>query len=99
MTRIYALQECIEACADIGNHIIAAEGYRRAEDYKDIFTVLGENRMVGRRLQTRLEEMAKFRNILVHRYAVVQTSRLYQSLQQDIADIEDFVRAVLKYLG
>ncbi len=92
----HALQECIEASVDIGNHIIAAEGFRRAEDYRDIFTVIGENKLVSSGLQARLGEMAQFST--VHRYAEVQTRRLYDLLQRDIADIEEFVRAVLVYL-
>ena len=94
----HALQECIEASVDIGNHIIAAEGFRRAEDYRDIFTVIGENKLVSSGLQARLGEMAQFRNVLVHRYAEIQTRRLYDLLQRDIADIEEFVRVVLNYL-
>ena len=32
----HSLQESIEACLDIGSHIIAEKGFRRADDYKDI---------------------------------------------------------------
>jgi uncharacterized protein YutE (UPF0331/DUF86 family) len=38
----HSLQESIEACLDIGSHIIAEKGFRRGDDYKDIFNVLEE---------------------------------------------------------
>lgn len=34
----YYLQTAIEACIDIGNHIISSEGYRPPKDYRDVFT-------------------------------------------------------------
>ncbi len=36
----HSLQEAIEACLDIGSHIIAEKGFRRPDDYKDIYKVL-----------------------------------------------------------
>jgi len=33
----HSLQEAIEACLDIGSHIIAEKGFRRPEDYREIF--------------------------------------------------------------
>lgn len=41
----HSLQEAIEACLDIGSHIIAEKSFRRPEDYKDIFKVLEEERI------------------------------------------------------
>ena len=63
----HSLQEAIEACLDIANHIIAAEGFPRAEEYGQFFT-------------TRLVEMAKFRNLLVHRYSLVDSKELHKIL-------------------
>ncbi len=65
----HSLQEAIEACLDIGNHIIAEKGFRRAEDYKDIFRVLEEEKIIDSGLSSKLQEMAQFRNLLVHSIA------------------------------
>ena len=53
----HALQESIEACLDVGSHIIAEKGFRRAEDYKDIYKVLEEG-IIDPVLSTKLQEMA-----------------------------------------
>lgn len=36
------LHLAVEACLDIGQHIIAQEGFRMPEDNKDVFVVLSE---------------------------------------------------------
>ena len=54
----HALQESIEACLDVGSHIIAEKGFRRAEDYKDIYKVLEEEGIIDPVLSTKLQEMA-----------------------------------------
>lgn len=61
----HSLQESIEACLDIGNYIIAEKGFRRAEDYKDIFKVLEEEKILGDLLSEKLQEMAQFRNLQI----------------------------------
>ncbi len=61
----HSLQEAIEACLDIGSHIIAEKGFRRAEDYKDIYKVLEEEGIIDPVLSAKLQEMAQFRNLLV----------------------------------
>jgi uncharacterized protein YutE (UPF0331/DUF86 family) len=94
----HALLESIEACFDIANHIISAFDFRRPLSYSDAFEVLKENRIIDEKLAERLKEMAKFRNFLVHRYAFVQKEKLVEIVKQDIKDIEEFVRIVLKLI-
>jgi len=66
--------------------------------YSDAFEVLKENRIIDDKLAGRLKEMAKFRNFLVHRYAFVQKEKLVEIVKQDIKDIEEFVRIVLRLI-
>lgn len=92
----HALLESVEACADIANHIISTKGFRRPSDYSDIFAVLEENKIVNGSLSNRLQEMVKFRNVLVHRYAVVSMAQLFKIAKEDIKDIVEFVKVILK---
>ncbi|HJW83292.1 MAG TPA: DUF86 domain-containing protein, partial [Anaerolineae bacterium] len=62
------LQLCIESCIDVTNHIISAMRYRAPRDYADAFAVLAENQVVPDELLTRLQAMARFRNLIVHLY-------------------------------
>ncbi len=95
----HSLQESIEACLDIGSHIIAEKGFRRAEDYKDIYNVLEEERIITPVLSSKLQEMAKFRNLLVHRYGKIDTKRIFIIMSEDINDIKQFVNTILKYIS
>ncbi|HEX7628577.1 MAG TPA: DUF86 domain-containing protein [Candidatus Methanoperedens sp.] len=95
----HSLQESIEACLDIGSHIIAEKGFRRAEDYKDIYSVLEEERIIDQGLSAKLQEMAQFRNLLVHRYGKIDTKRIFIIMSEDINDIKQFVNTILKYIS
>ncbi len=95
----HSLQEAIEACLDIGSHIIAEKGFRRAEDYKDIYKVLEEEGIIYPVLSEKLQEMAQFRNLLVHRYGKIDTKRIFIIMSGDVNDIRQFVKIVLKYIS
>ena len=92
----HALLESIEACFDIANHIISVFDFRRPTSYSDAFEVLKENGMIDENLAERLEEIAKFRNFLVHRYAFIRKEKLVEIVTHDIKDIEEFEKVVLK---
>lgn len=93
------MQESIEACLDIGSHIIAEKGFRRAEDYKDIYKVLEEEGIIEPVLSAKLQEMAQFRNLLVHKYGKIDTKRVFVIMSEDLKDIQDFVKKILKYVS
>lgn len=95
----HALQESIEACLDIGSHIIAEKGFRRAEDYKDIYKILEEEGVIDPVLSEKLQEMAQFRNLLVHKYGKIDTKRVFVIMSEDLKDIQDFVKKILKYVS
>ncbi len=92
----HALQESIEACLDIGNHIIARKGFRRPDDYKGIFTILKEEKILEEDLANNLVEMAKFRNLLVHMYGDVDNKQLFSILQNNLNDLRGFIKAMLR---
>lgn len=47
----------------------------------------------------RLQQMARFRDLLVHLYAEVDNVQVYESLQTDPGDFETFVGYVLDFLA
>jgi len=94
----HSLQEAVEACLDMGNYIIAEKGFRRAEDYSEVFKVLEEEGLIAPELSNRLQEMAKFRNLLVHRYGEIELKRLFIFIKEDLGDIERYVTKILEFL-
>lgn len=85
-----ALLEAIEAALDAANHVIAAEGYRRAEGYADLVSVLEEEGLLEEALAERVRGMARFRNLLVHRYGALERKRVWQIVVEDRSDIASF---------
>lgn len=67
-------------------------------DYSDVFVVLEENNIIKRNFSHRLQEMAKFRNVLVHRYTMVDRDKLGKIAKEDLKDITEFVKMILKLI-
>ncbi len=91
----YYLQVSIECCLDIANHIIAAQGFRAPKDYADSFKVLEEEDLLNDSLGTKLRQMAKFRNRLVHLYGEIDNTYVYSFIEHDMQDILDFKKVVV----
>lgn len=91
----YLVLTLIEDALGIANHVIASEGYRAPSDYADAFRSLQEAGVLGAELAGRLEEMARFRNLLVHQYDDVDDRRVHSILRQDVEDLDQFAAAVL----
>lgn len=93
------LRRTLEAIFDIGRHILAKTGYiDMATEYKSIAKGLIEIGMVDRKLGEKLVEMAGYRNRLVHMYNLVSDKELYQIIQSDLKDIEEFVSAIKRFI-
>ena len=69
---------------------------REPEDNRDVFKILGENKIISARLQKRLEDMASFRNLVVHSYAKIDNEIVFGILKKRLRDIEEFMKVVSK---
>lgn len=92
----YSLLEIVEACIDIASHIISAKGFERAESYAEMFEILGRRGVINHKLAEKLSDMARFRNILVHGYAKVDNAKVLEIVREELEDVEEFVREILK---
>jgi uncharacterized protein YutE (UPF0331/DUF86 family) len=92
----YYLQISIECCLDVANHIIASEHLRAPRDYADSFAVIEEEGLIPPELGQRLRQMAKFRNRLVHLYGEIDDAYVYEFINEDLKDIEEFKSIIIK---
>ena len=90
------MQESIETCIDIGNHIISDEKFRPAQTYREIFFVLKENKIISPNICNKLADLASFRNILVHDYTELDYKIVYTKLKNSISIFEQFIKNILK---
>ncbi|MBI1953333.1 MAG: DUF86 domain-containing protein [Candidatus Omnitrophica bacterium] len=93
------LHLAIECCLDMGNHLIADRGLRKAEEYQEIFLILGEAKILPKPFAKRIAPMGGFRNILVHDYLRVDPRKVYAILRERLPDLERFARLMAKFLN
>jgi uncharacterized protein YutE (UPF0331/DUF86 family) len=88
------LHLAIECCIDIGSHIIADEGFRAPTANREIFSILAENKVISDESDLILQKMAQFRNLLVHDYARIDPNIIFQILNNNLCDIQNFYRQI-----
>jgi uncharacterized protein YutE (UPF0331/DUF86 family) len=87
---LVALQESI----DIATHTIADAGWAVPTNYRDVFQLLVDNDILDRGLGERLVSAAGFRNLLAHRYGMLDWARVYTVAQQRIDDLDAFCGSI-----
>ncbi|MDA8233397.1 MAG: DUF86 domain-containing protein [Clostridia bacterium] len=92
------LQLAIECVLDIGNHVIAEFGYREPENYREIITILGEEKILPDDFAEEFAKVAGFRNILVHDYLSVDRAVVYNHMRNKLHDFERFIEYIVKAL-
>jgi uncharacterized protein YutE (UPF0331/DUF86 family) len=92
------LHLAIECLLDIANHVISDQNFRKPENNRDIFEVLFENKVINVGLKNNLSRMAGFRNILVHDYLKLNRSIVYNIINNQLQDMEDFVKIISVYI-
>ena len=88
----------IEACIDIAQHIISDEKFREPANYRDTFVVLAENGIIQTVDLEKFENMASFRNLLVHYYEKVDDEVVFGIFRKNLSDFDLFVERMIEYL-
>ena len=94
----YHLQITLEAMFTIGNQIIANKVFRKPVSYKDILTILYENKILEKELYSKLIPLVELRNRLVHTYWKIPKEELIEIVRNELVYFEKFVRAILECL-
>lgn len=92
------LQMMIETCVDIAGHIISDKAFRTPTSYSDAFKVLHENGVLPASLFAKMDKMAKFRNVVVHHYDVIDAEIVVGILKRDLDDFMGFQKAIISML-
>ena len=91
----FHLHRALEGVFNISSHLLSRIPGATATQYKEIALKMGEFGFVPADFaQTRLTEIAKYRNRLVHFYAQVAAEELYKIIRDDLKDFDVFLQAV-----
>jgi uncharacterized protein YutE (UPF0331/DUF86 family) len=92
------LRRSLEAIFDIGRHILSKTyGFREIE-YKAIAKELGEREVITKELSGLLQEMAGYRNRMVHFYREVTPDELYDIVVNSLKDLDRFIKEIVTFL-
>lgn len=95
----YGLMTAIEGVTGVAAHLISAEGFPVPKGAPDSFRILFEQGVLTDREHCeRLQAMARFRNLLVHRYWEIDYRRVHQVLRSSLEDFTLFAKDILRYL-
>ena len=81
-----ALQQCLALAA----HWLADEGKDVPSGYREVFLALADRSVLDAELAARLATAAGLRNLIAHRYGVLDWGRIHVIASSDLDDLLDF---------
>ena len=88
----------IEAMIDICNHIISRQGFEIPDSSADSIKILVKNNILSEEYQATFVAMVKFRNRIVHLYHDVDNEEVYEILQKNLDDVDNFLVDIINYI-
>ena len=99
LTIKHLLLQAIEACGSICSHVLAKKFFKSPSSFPECFEALYNSGVIDKELSVRLRKMARFRNMLVHRYWEIEDKKILEYAKDGIGDFDLFLAAVIGYLG
>lgn len=91
------VRKIVSAAIDISSRIVALEGVGRPDSYAEYFEKLEKIGVIDEELARDLEEMARFRNVIVHRYHKITPEELEDIIVNDLNDVKKFATKIQDY--
>lgn len=93
---LFNIQLAVQSCIDIAAHIVSEEDMGIPGSANEMFYFLEENKYIDNLLTEKMVKAVGFRNLIVHEYGKLDLKRAYDISQNDINDLDDFLKAVIK---
>ncbi len=94
----YRLLVAIEAALALCYHVSAKRLNRVPDEYAECFGLLGNAGIIPISLGERLQQMARFRNLLVHMYWKIDYGQVYEIIRRNLPDLRAFASAIARLL-
>ena len=95
----HLLLQSIEASGSICTHILAKKFFKSSSSFPECFESLYNSNVISKELAERLRKMARFRNILVHRYWEIEDEKILGYARNNLGDFDQFLESIINYLG
>ena len=90
----YQLLIAIEAALALCFHVSAKKLHQVPEEYAGCFSTLERAGLIPPELSSRLQQMARFRNLLVHVYWKIDYGQVYDVITTRLDDLRTFRAAI-----
>lgn len=90
----HTLQVAIQSALDVASHIVSDERLGEPETHRELFALLARAGKIPAELAATLQDMAGFRNVIVHGYQDVDLAVVEDVLRNHLDDLLAFVAAI-----
>ncbi len=87
-----SLQEAIALAA----HWVADQGWSVPQSHGEVFTLLGDRKIIDPELAARLRAAAGLRNLIAHQYGVLNVDRVFVIASSDLDDLLAFCQQLAR---
>lgn len=91
------LQLSIQCILDLTALVVRSLDNKKPHDNYENIDMLVKNSVVDKKRAEKLKKMIGLRNILVHEYGNIDTEEIYNVLQNNLGDIQEFKKAIEEF--
>lgn len=89
----------IEEVIDIANHLVSFYQWREPTSFRDLFSILEEHDVIPADQLPSFQNMASFRNVLVHRYESLDDELVFGIFKKRLDDFDLFIGLVSEWVN
>jgi uncharacterized protein YutE (UPF0331/DUF86 family) len=93
---LFNLIQAVQACIDMGAHVISDAGWETPSTQAEIFEILAQHKIITKARAEKMIRMAGFRNRIVHEYEKTDLTIVHAVWTKHSTDIETFCRAIIR---
>lgn len=92
------LQLLVECCIDAGKEIITGLEIKKPSTYQEVFIILRQVKAISGKVGEKMQELAVFRNDLVHDYLYLDRRKIYDVFKNDLKYFEQYLLEIGEFL-
>jgi uncharacterized protein YutE (UPF0331/DUF86 family) len=96
---LFNIQRAVQNCIDIAAHIISEESFGVPGSTTEMLYILEKNGYLDNNLTQKMVKAVGFRNLIIHEYGKIELKQAYEIAQNDINDLNEYLKAIFKKLG
>lgn len=96
---IRLLQVSIEAMLDISHHLVSRELLGTPKSYRETIEMLALAGILPKEKLPTFINMVNFRNRAVHMYDKINDEEVYQIIEYNLSDFDDFIKSIIQFLS